>query len=68
MMQMVKMHKSSYIFSSKGYKNIYTYDVKEWANDDSLPMKQYDNYEMIVPAVVVKDLLDGKTPETFDRN
>lgn len=54
--------------SSKGYKNIYTYDVKEWANDDSLPMKQYDNYEMIVPAVVVKDLLDGKTPETFDKN
>lgn len=54
--------------SSKGYKNIYTYDVKEWANDDSLPMKQYDNYEMIVPAVVVKDVLDGKTPETFDKN
>lgn len=54
--------------NSKGYKNIYTYDVKEWANDDSLPMKQYDNYEMIVPAVVVKDLLDGKTPETFDKN
>lgn len=54
--------------SSKGYKNIYTYDIKEWANDDSLPMKQYDNYEMIVPAVVVKDLIDGKTPETFDKN
>ncbi len=54
--------------SSKGYKNIYTYDVKELANDDSLPMKQYDNYEMIVPAVVVKDVLDGKTPETFDKN
>lgn len=54
--------------SSKGYKNIYTYDVKEWANDDSLPMKQYDNYEMIVPAVIVKDVLDGKTPETFDKN
>lgn len=54
--------------SSKGYKNIYTYDVKEWANDDSLPMKQYDNYEMIVPAVVVKDVLDGKTPETLDKN
>ena len=54
--------------SSKGYKNIYTYDVKEWANDDSLPMKQYDNYEMIVPAVIVKDVLDGKIPETFDKN
>lgn len=54
--------------NSKGYKNIYTYDVKEWANDDSLAMKQYDNYKMIVPAVVLKDVLDGKTPETFDKN
>lgn len=31
-------------------------------------MKQYDNYDMIVPAVVVKDILDGKNPETFDKN
>lgn len=51
--------------SKKGYKNIYTYDVKEWANDNKLPMKSYENYELIVPAKVVKEVVDGKTPETF---
>ncbi|WP_042271671.1 rhodanese-like domain-containing protein [[Clostridium] dakarense] len=53
---------------SKGYKNLYIYDLNEWANDESLPMEKYKNYEMIVPAVVVKDILDGKTPETFNKD
>lgn len=51
--------------SEKGYKNIYTYDVKEWANDSSLPMESYENYQMIVPAKVVKEIIDGQKPETF---
>ena len=50
----------------KGYENVYTYDVKQWAEDDSLPMEKYENYKNIVPASVVKDILDGKTPETFE--
>ena len=29
-------------------------------------MVQYKNYQRIVPASVVKDVLDGKTPETFE--
>lgn len=53
--------------SKKGYKNLYTYDVKEWAKNKSLPMKKYKNFEMIVPAKVVKDVIDGKTPETFEK-
>lgn len=52
--------------SNKGYENLFTYDVKEWANDSSLPMEQYENYQLIVPAVVIKEILDGKTPETFE--
>jgi len=52
--------------SEKGYKNLYTYDVKEWAKDESLPMVKYDNYQMIVPASAVKDIVDGKTPESFE--
>ena len=52
--------------SGKGYKNLYTYDVNKWAEDESLPMVQYKNYQRIVPASVVKDVLDGKTPETFE--
>ena len=51
--------------SQKGYKNVYTYDVKQWAEDETLPMEKYENYHMIVPASAVKDILDGKTPETF---
>ncbi|MDF2536173.1 MAG: ynjE, partial [Bacillales bacterium] len=50
----------------KGYKNLSLYDVNEWAKDESLPMVQYKNYKEIVPAQVVKQLLDGKKVETFD--
>ncbi|KXZ40699.1 thiosulfate/3-mercaptopyruvate sulfurtransferase [Alkalithermobacter thermoalcaliphilus JW-YL-7 = DSM 7308] len=52
--------------SQKGYENIYIYDVNEWANDESLPMEKYKNYHLIVPPSIVKDILDGKTPETFE--
>lgn len=58
---------ASYL-SKKGYKNLYTYDVKQWASDEKLPMVKYENYQMIVPAVAVKDILDGKTPETFSKD
>lgn len=52
--------------ANKGYENIYIYDVKEWAKDESLPMEKYDNYHLLVPAKIVKDILDGETPETFE--
>lgn len=51
--------------SAKGYENIYTYDVKEWAADENKPMVQFPGYELLVPASIVKDLIDGDTPETF---
>jgi len=52
--------------SEKGYKNILIYNVREWADDSSLPMVKYENYHLIVPASIVKDVLDGKKPETFE--
>lgn len=52
----------------KGYENISTYDVNAWADDDSLAMVSYPNFEKIVPAVAVKDLLDGKDVQTFDKD
>ncbi|WP_313756692.1 rhodanese-like domain-containing protein [Tissierella sp.] len=52
--------------ANKGYENLYTYDVNEWAKDSSLPMESYTNYHMIVPASIIKEILDGKTPETFE--
>ncbi|WP_227483566.1 rhodanese-like domain-containing protein [Clostridioides sp. ES-S-0001-03] len=52
--------------SKKGYKNLYKYDIKQWANNENLPMERYKNYQMIVPASIIKDILDGKIPETFE--
>jgi Rhodanese-related sulfurtransferase len=52
--------------SQKGFKNLYKYDVKEWAKDESLPMTAYENYEMLVSSSWVKDLIDGKKPDTYD--
>ena len=50
-----------------GYDKLYLYDVNLWAADESLPMAKYPNYQLIVPAIVVKDILDGKRPETFEK-
>lgn len=49
----------------KGYEKLYTYDVKEWANDDSKEMESYKNYQMIVTPSWIKDLIDGKNPEGY---
>ncbi|MDB2384264.1 rhodanese-like domain-containing protein [Endozoicomonas sp.] len=51
----------------KGFGHVYLYDVKRWADDPALPMTRYENYQMIVPAVVVKALIDGEKPETFEQ-
>lgn len=52
--------------TSKGYENLYVYDLNDWANDDSKTLVKYPGYKWIVPPVVVNELLDGKTPETFE--
>jgi thiosulfate/3-mercaptopyruvate sulfurtransferase len=44
----------------KGFKNIYKYDVKEWAANQDLAMESYPNYEMLVPALWVNDLNSNK--------
>lgn len=51
--------------TKNGIKNIYKYDVKKWASDDKLPMESYANYQMLVPASWVNDLMNGKKPETY---
>lgn len=56
--------------AKKGYKNIYSYDVKEWAANNELPMKSYPNYEMIVPvswvSEVIKNNNEGKQYKIFE--
>jgi thiosulfate/3-mercaptopyruvate sulfurtransferase len=49
-----------------GFEDLYLYDVKEWAADEALPMERYPNYQMIVPAQIVKQILDGGNPATFE--
>lgn len=56
---------ASYL-SEKGYNNLYTYNVSDWANDETLPMESYEKYDMLVPATIVNDVLEGKKPETFE--
>lgn len=51
--------------TKKGYKNVYISDIKEWAKDESLAMESYTNYQMLVPASWVKDLVDNKKPENY---
>ncbi|WHZ03542.1 sulfurtransferase [Neobacillus sp. YX16] len=43
-----------------GYKNIYQYDVKEWAANQELALESYPNYQMLVPPTWVNDLISNK--------
>ncbi len=52
--------------TKNGVKNLYKYDVKDWSGDDKLPMESYANYQMLVPASWVNDLINGKKPETYN--
>lgn len=51
-----------------GFSNLYSYNVQEWAKDSSLPMQRYKNYQKIVPAFIVKEIIDGKKPESFEKS
>ena len=53
---------------SLGIENLYLYDVKKWSDDTSLPMEKYSNYQRIVPAVIIKEILEGKRPESFEQS
>lgn len=44
----------------EGFKNLYKYDVKEWAANQDLAMENYPNYEMLVPSSWVNDLTTTK--------
>lgn len=52
--------------AGKGFANIALYDVNEWAADESLGMTQYANYQLLVPPQIVKEITEGKKPESFE--
>jgi len=49
--------------TTQGYGNLYYYDITTWPAEKQL--RKYENYHLIVPAVIVKRILDGTIPETF---
>ena len=50
----------------KGFDDVAIYDFNEWIEDDSLELVRYENYHLVVPAYIVKEVLDGNIPESFD--
>ncbi len=51
-------------FVSKGLTDVSVYDAKEWVNG-SEALDSYPNYQLWVPASVVKAITEGNTPEGF---
>lgn len=52
--------------SELGFDQLYDFDINKWASDEKRPLTRYDNFHLLVPAQVVKQLLDGRRPETFE--
>jgi thiosulfate/3-mercaptopyruvate sulfurtransferase len=50
-----------------GYHQLYDFDLHAWVDDASRPLLRYKNFHLLVPASIVKCLLDGQIPETFER-
>lgn len=50
------------------FDNLYLYDVNKWADDTSLPMEKYTHYQRILPAVILKQILEGQRPESFEQS
>ena len=50
----------------KGFENIHIFDLSQWINDETLELEKYANYQMIVPAYIIKEIIDGAKPESFE--
>lgn len=48
---------------TQSYGNLYYYNINTWPVDK--PLRQYENYHLVVPAVLIHDIIEGKIPETF---
>ena len=49
-----------------GFRQLYSYDLEDWVEDRRRPLTRYENFQLLVPASIVKLLLDGRLPETFE--
>lgn len=49
-----------------GFRQLYYFDLNCWVEDKSRPLRRYENFHLLVPASIVKLLLEGRLPETFE--
>lgn len=49
-----------------GFQQLYDFDLHAWIADDR-PLVRCKNFQLLLPASIVKLLLDGELPETFER-
>jgi len=50
-----------------GLRHLYGFDLRAWTDDPNKPLMRYKNFHLLVPPSIVKQLLDGQWPETFQR-
>jgi|GEM_PF-408082 len=53
---------------ARGLAGFLFYDLKQWADDEQLPLEKCPSWQLLVPAVVVQELVDGKKPESFEES
>lgn len=51
---------------SSGFQHLYDFDFNVWSNDPTRTLVRYENFHLLVPPSIVKQLLDGQRPETFE--
>ncbi len=52
---------------TQGFNKLYYFDIHEWIEGGSRSLQKFPNYHRIIPAAVLKDLLDGQRPESFEQ-
>ena len=50
-----------------GFRKLYSFDLKDWTADKNRPLVRYRNFHLLLPASIVKRLLGGQLPETFEK-
>ena len=59
-------HRVGTYLRESGFRQLHYFNLKDWTADSTRPLIRYENFHLLVPASVVKRLLDGQQPETFE--
>lgn len=57
---------ASYLHRS-GFRRLYSFDMRPWVADDHKPLVRYPGFHLLVPPFVVRQILNGHRPETFEQ-